>query len=240
MAFSKYTIMSIHRLLLISITILIAGCPGGNSSSNRNNNDPVTTSGNPGNVISVLSAMNEPRMTLNNPWTTGQTDHENINSRVTWQGQPFTTWKDDYLTKKAECESYDGKTVDKDGSSGTTEVCIPTKKAIADCGNGTMLEYGYYCGAGRPGVGLWGKEPLDGVDYCCYLHDRRVWGDQSNSDLACGAIMCMYNATVYPAGAEAFFPEVENARQCLHDKAAILCGGNQSNDSPAPTVEYNP
>lgn len=240
MAYDNYTRMAMKRLFLVIITILIAGCPDSKHSSNGNNNPPVASEG-PGSVVSVLAAMQEPRITLNNPWTTGQTDYENINSRVTWQGHPFTTWKNDYLAKKAECESYDGQTVDKDGSIGTTEVCISTKKATADCGNGTMLEYGYYCGGGRPGVGLWGKEPLDGVDYCCYLHDRRVWGDQSESDLACGAIMCMYNMTAYPAGAEASFPEVENARQCLHDKAAIVCfPGNQSNDSPAPTAEYNP
>lgn len=225
------------------LLLLLALLPGCDSNNNHDSGQPVTTttasqtSEDDGSLLTVVDALQEQRLTFNNHWTTQDLDDLNISHSLTYQGAPFTTWKNDYDKKLAECTAYSGQQINGD------TVCLPSKDAIFDCSAGSILEYGYYCGAGRPADGFWDKEPLDGVDYCCRMHDRNVWGPSPTSPMnACGAVMCLYYATEYPAGAVQGFPEVENARQCIYDWAKKLCGVIQIQplDAPLPATMINP
>jgi hypothetical protein len=222
---------------LLSALLLLPGCDSNNDHDSTQTASTVsqTTSSDDGSLQTVVSALQEQRLTFNNGWTTQELDDLNISHSLTYQGAPFTTWKNDYDKKLAECTVYSGQQINGD------TVCLPSKDAIFDCSAGSILEYGYYCGAGRPADGFWGKEPLDGVDYCCRMHDMNVWGPSPTSPMnACGAVMCLYYATEYPAGSVQAFPEVENARQCIFDWAKKLCGGIQPLDTPPPATMINP
>ena len=106
--------------------------------------------------------------------------------------------------------------------------------------------YGYYCGGGYPDFNVFGNtapEPLDGVDYCCRLHDAAVWGEGfEDSDRAneCGIVMCLTMVSEMPLGLLATaLPDVEEARQYWYGNgiaqgASTLCPGNQFQDAPAP------
>jgi len=225
--------------LVPGLLLLLAWLPGCDSNSNHDSGQPVTTtpqtSVDDGSLLSVVDAMQEQRLTFNNHWTDSQLSALNIPSTLTYQGDPFTTWKNDYEQKRLECAAYSGQQI------GGETVCLPSKAATFDCSAGSILDYGYYCGGNRPVTGFWGKEPLDGVDYCCYVHDLNVWGPSPTSPMnACGAVMCLYYATEYPAGAVQAFPEVENARQCIYDWAKKLCNGIQTADAPVPATMINP
>jgi hypothetical protein len=246
------TITDPLRLLPASLRVLalagllLAGCNnnsggGGNSSNNGGGNQTPTAQSQTadGSFVAVVSAMQETRITMNYPWTSQDLADMGVSPDPGHEGTTFTTWKKNYDRKLAECEAFgDAK------DSNDELICVPRKSTShTDCSSDKILEYGYYCGAGRPAIGYWNKEPLDGVDYCCYLHDLQAWQGGNGThqqNLACGAVMCMMKATAYPAGAENQFPDMENARQCVHDWAATLCGGNQLNDTPAPVVQYNP
>lgn len=114
-----------------------------------------------------------------------------------------------------------------------------------------LQRYGYYCGGGYGGgTGVSGyqppifniikPEPLDGLDYCCRLHDAQTWGGQGDYSNECGMAMCVSQVTMF--GLSALPADVEEARQYwfgggAQGGAAILCPGNQRFDAPAPTLE---
>jgi hypothetical protein len=202
-------------------------------------------------VTTIVAALEVPRITTNNPWSDATADYENafwcldavcgVWSYLGYFGHPYTTWKADYEAKLDECESYGEDEVEGE------RVCVPTSDTGFDCATSSMLEYGWYCGAGRPAPGYWGKEPLDGVDYCCYLHDNRVWDERDapsniaiERNLACGMALCLYHQMEHPAGAASAFPEVQTARQCIYDWAALGCTFDQSNDPPGPVERLRP
>jgi hypothetical protein len=114
--------------------------------------------------------------------------------------------------------------------------CYPTNQGALIRFNG---RYGYYCGKDFPAElgAFWNQmpEPLDGVDYCCRLHDETVWSDAGYSN-ECGIVMCLSKASGLPANVMQLLPDVEEARQYWYKGAASICSGNQYNDAPPPTV----
>ena len=223
-------------LLLLPALLYLAGCHDSDSDpAFVTPQTPVAQdSADDGSLLSAVAALQEERLTLNNPFTASDLSYLDIGAGLNYHGAPFTTWKNDYEKRRLECEGYAGQEINGE------PICLSSKDALFDCSAGQILEYGYYCGGGRPAQGFWLKEPLDGVDYCCYIHDLNVWGPSSTSRInACGAAMCLYKATQYPADAVATFPEVENARQCIYDWARRWCGGNQPQDLPAPETAIN-
>lgn len=102
------------------------------------------------------------------------------------------------------------------------------------------LNYGWYCGVGRPVIGFLGNPRLDPVDYCCRLHDRNLFdpllGAKSPHN-ACGFLMCLSQATGHPAEITQHLPDVERARRQMYNKAALLCGPGTR---PLPELEIVP
>lgn len=195
-------------------------------------------------LLTVLAAMQEPRVVFNNPWTAQDLADERIDAPVRHSREQFVTWKPDYERRRARCVSFG----DREGEDGE-RICVPSKTGgLGLVCRERMLEYGYYCGAGRPSAAYWGEVPVDGVDYCCYLHDKQTWSEQGASDFrnfqlnSCGMLMCLNKMTEFPAGAAAHFPDTEDARQCIYNWASVplSCPGNQSNDAPPPQTRINP
>lgn len=177
--------------------------------------------------------------------------------------RPYTTLVQQYQAKRRQCEQ-DSAELHPPGSltllPGTSyyfqdRKCYPTP---TDRPNGfveppggvtdpladkALHRYGYYCGGGFPGGDMYtwdakAPEPLDGVDYCCRLHDASAWGEGTltKHPNECGILMCLSKASALPAGVMAQLPDVEAARQFWYDGAATVCRWNQSNNAQPPVV----
>ena len=236
----------IRALLITALLGMLGACGGGGDGEGEDNGGGTGESGaltDTSAVSTAIIAQQEPRITNNLPWTTAQTDFENIQADIRPKGAPYTTWKRDYDERLATCEAYG----DQEYPNGET-ICVPENDTNASCAVTEMLQYGYYCGKGRPGNDGFPSpnEPLDGIDYCCYLHDQNIWHSDGATEAenqrqnSCGMLMCLYNMSEYPAGAAANFPKPTGYRQCIHDWAAYGCTLNQSNDAPPPTVAIQP
>jgi hypothetical protein len=122
-----------------------------------------------------------------------------------------------------------------------------------------LQRYGYYCGGGYPNYGdVFGAdrpEPLDGVDYCCRLHDAQAWNARTTGGTCnpvvkgpdecpneCGIAMCLTKLSEYPAGTFAQFPAIDESRQHWYGQGAtggatFICPGNQYDDAAPPVLE---
>jgi len=175
-------------------------------------------------------------LTLNNPWTRQDLIDQNIPIRF-WDNTPTMedpvasaipsksiTVFDYQRTTRPECDAAGN-------SPAGDPICLPQWKF--------PLDYGYYCGAGRPVVG-WTENPiLDPVDYCCRLHDRNLFDPQGGATSphnACGFVMCVSQATGFPADITSRMPDVERARRQMYNKASILCGPNIQPELAPPEI----
>ena len=145
----------------------------------------------------------------------------------------------DYERKRRECEDEY-----RDGT------CFPKLQtvgvgAILGCptANFPSLRYGRYCGLGHPPdpngrafISGLEREPIDGVDYCCRLHDVQMWGEGRANE--CGIAMCLSQASGYPANITELMPDTEEARQCWYDWAAAACPGDFDANAPPPFLGF--
>jgi hypothetical protein len=175
----------------------------------------------------------------------------------------FTTLMTQYRERRAQCErdyttffargSFTSFLYENDPYYFRDRRCYPTLQTAANLEQTTtgdpfaaqvLQRYGYYCGGGYPPYGAFGAgspEPLDGVDYCCRLHDEQIWegrGDYSNE---CGIAMCLRQATAMPAGVWNALTSVEEARTHWYGSGAFggasyACPGNQTNTLPPPAL----
>jgi len=173
-------------------------------------------------------------LTTNIPWT-----QQDLQSR----GVPPVYWnttthiEDDnaaFVPKRSiTVNTYNATTRVACDAAGTTaddkEICLPEWVL--------PLDYGWYCGGGRPVVGFKGNPVLDPVDYCCVLHDQLVWAEsppntgpaswpaiaEAQARNACGAAMCFGQASYQPADIAAFLPDVERARRRMYEMAMLGC-----------------
>lgn len=211
----------------------------------------------------LLAALSEGQLTLNNVWTQADLDDENIDLSIRYQGQnqpegrvrSYTTLVQQYRVRRKQCEAdaqefYPRQTLDL-SVLGTYHFrdrkCYPQQtdephgleeNFVRPGAKRVLARYGYYCGAGISPFSAFGAgapEPLDGVDYCCRLHDAQAWNqtddvfDRSNE---CGIAMCLAKATGLPANVLDRMPDVKVARDYWYGGAATACGGNQTNDPP--------
>ena len=129
-------------------------------------------------VVDVALAAEEPPnsqldgyLTLNNPWTSQDMQDLNIPERF-WFNTPHTEdpRPNDVPARSTTVFDYHRTTrpsCDQAGNEGDKKVCLPQWKF--------PLDYGWYCGAGRPVRGFLDNPMLDPVDYCCRLHDRNLF-----------------------------------------------------------------
>jgi hypothetical protein len=117
--------------------------------------------------------------------------------------------------------------------------CLPTWKE--------PLDYGWYCGAGRPLDGVdagWLSNPkLDPVDFCCRLHDRNLFDQKlgAASPLnACGFAMCLHKARASAPDIFDLMPNVERARVNMYNRAALLCAGGTLAPVGDPEIGQEP
>jgi hypothetical protein len=193
-------------------------------------------------VIDLALAAEEPPnsrldgyLTLNNPWTLQDLQDLNIPDRF-WFNTPHTEdpRSDAVPARSTTVLDYQRTTrpsCDRAGDEGDKKVCLPQWKF--------PLDYGWYCGAGRPVRGFLDNPMLDPVDYCCRLHDRNLFDPSLQSispHNACGFVMCLSEATGFPADITERLPDVERARRQMYNKAAILCGVEVQPELPAPEI----
>jgi len=193
------------------------------------------------------NAQLEGYLTLNNPWTEQDLIDRKIPSKYfdttirhtdpEVESTHSITVFDYRRTTRPQCDTageYSGK-----------QKCLPQWEF--------PLNYGWYCGAGRPLVGFTDENPvLDPVDYCCVLHDRQIWATvpefvrddpstyipyaEAQARNACGVVMCMSQATGFPADITRRLPYVERARRQMYNKASIACGPDVQPEIPAPRI----
>jgi len=116
--------------------------------------------------------------------------------------------------------------------------------ALFPTDNQTLQRYGYYCGGGYPELpplSADAPEPIDGVDYCCRLHDANAWSRYGDSGNECGIAMCLRQGSMYPAGLDSQLADVLESRSHWYGDgalagAAIACPGVQSNNAPPLVV----
>lgn len=229
------------RFVCFSIFLmLLAGCNDSNDTAALSKS-PTTQAADDGGFLSTITAaLSEGQFTVNNPWTQADLDDQEIGSlgyqhtvdlQPLGRVGPYTTLIQQYRAKRAQCQK-DAQVLNANDEPS----CYPTNQGAVIAFNG---RYGYYCGKEFPaGLGaFWNQmpEPLDGVDYCCRLHDEEVWGKAGYSD-ECGIVMCLSKASGLPANVMQLLPDVEEARQYWYDGARTICGGNQYNDAPQPSV----
>lgn len=122
----------------------------------------------------------------------------------------YRTTVGEYRDNLDDCDAageYDGK-----------KRCLPRWEA--------PLNYGWYCGAGRPVEGFLGNPILDPVDQCCRLHDRNIFDpvlDALSPVNACGFAMCLHMARTSVSDIFNLMPNVERARIKMYNRAAVLC-----------------
>lgn len=189
-------------------------------------------------VLDIALAAEEPPapqlegyLTLNNHWV--QQDLIDVGIPfVYWSNTPHmedpvaaavparsVTVHEYHRTNRVQCE--------QDGDP----VCLPQWRF--------PLNYGYYCGKGRPVNGFLGNPMLDPVDYCCRLHDRNMFNPvagAANPQNACGFIMCLNQATGFPADITERVPDVERARRQMYNKGKLLCGPSVRPELPPPQI----
>jgi len=184
-------------------------------------------------MSTMTAALSEGQFTVNNPWTQADLDEQNISSLSYWavvaangnrpgQVRPYTTLVQQYRAKRKQCED-DAKILNALGEPS----CFPTLQSAVLKYNG---RYGYYCGKDFPAElgAFWNQmpEPLDGVDYCCRLHDDNAWSIAGYDD-ECGILMCLSKASGNPATVMASIPDVEEARKYWYDGATSACPRGQ-------------
>ena len=186
--------------------------------------------------------------------------------------RPYTTTMTEYEARRRQCEQdyqsfYPVRTFDS--PTGTKQYTFRDRKCYPnlqlaneldrppDATDGTakqvLQRYGYYCGVSYPGwaaapdeLQFDAPEPLDGVDYCCRLHDVKAWDGRGLDNLGddrsneCGMLMCLRKVTA--KGLTALPPDVEEARQHWYGEgatggASYLCPNNQSDDALPPVGE---
>jgi len=217
----------------------------------------------------VTAALSEGQLTLNNRWTQADLDSANITAPISYEGdRPFppgrvrsyTTLVQQYRARLKQCiedanNLYPPQTVTvyhfQDRKCYPTltypphGLQEPTAVLDADPVAGPVLHrYGYYCGAGFPPTPLaafqyGAPEPLDGVDYCCRLHDNQTWGQFTplSHPSECGIAMCLSKASGLPADVIARLQFVEAARQFWYKGAAGVCLDNPIiDDAPPPRL----
>lgn len=217
----------------------------------------------------LIAALSKGRFTLNNLWTQGDLDYEDISATIGFQTidglnkwvRPYTLLIVEYQAKRRQCvEDYNllhppGSYTSPDKVGGKTYTftdrkCYPKLEWVYDLDSSgidpidpvaaqALNRYGYYCGGGYPGGNMYtfdkhAPEPLDGVDYCCRLHDAGTWNKRGTFSNECGIAMCLRQTSV--EGLAALPTDTEEARQYWYGGAASACPGNQSNDAPAPAT----
>jgi hypothetical protein len=165
----------------------------------------------------------------------------------------FTTRLRDYRQQRTKCEEefHDGPRNSLGEATcypDPTEIDPDTGEVVGtirdrDCKRLTLslarIRYGRYCGRNFPDHGVWldnrrtrsdpslDVDPVDGIDYCCRLHDALVWdptakAGAASQDNSCGWVMCAMQASAYPANAlDTYFTAARDARQCIYDRANL-------------------
>ena len=211
-------------------------------------------------------------MTVNKPWGPSDLVAMNIPTDIEWAGDytpandsytdEFSTRKRvrtyhqpilEYRRKLVECQQDFATSDALDNRNCYPEVVIHrTDNTFAD-GCATIdfnrMRYGRYCGKGYPDFSAFRagsdreREPIDGVDYCCRLHDDLAWAKGSGLDPvvqegnACGMVMCLRHASGMPANIENLIPDVVEARACWKKWADAACPGGQPN---LPKLQIGP
>lgn len=254
---------------LCVVLVVTAGCSSREDSAPSSSSAPPSSQPSVDDdfLPTVTAALSEGQLTLNNRWTQADLDFENITEPISYEGadQPVgrmrshTTLVQQYRARLKQCVEdantfYPPQTfsIPLEGDYHFQDrKCYPTltfpphglqESVVGPAGFSALHRYGYYCGGGitpfRP-FAAGAPEPLDGVDYCCRLHDAQAWGLfalPSSFPSECGIAMCLSKASGLPANVIAQLPLVEAARQFWYDGAALVCGGNQSNDAQPPVL----
>lgn len=192
-----------------------------------------------GYFAAMMVALSDGQFTSNNPWTRSDLDdagvptvdyQRTVDRNLAGQVRPYTTLVQQYRVKRSQCQEDTG-VLNADGE----QSCYP-KLQRRTLVNG-IGRYGYYCGGGFPSHGPFWRgtpEPLDGVDYCCRLHDQRVWNAAGYSD-ECGIAMCLYKMSGSP-GVMAQLPDVAEARQFWYDFSKLGCPFTNLDGVAAPAI----
>lgn len=235
-------------LLVACLSIVLLMTAGCSSKDNNESAPPQTQQAASDGFLSTMTALlSDGQLTLNNPWTRADLDNEQIiesigyqqtvNSHPAGRVRPYTTLVQQYRAKRKQCE--------RDANVPNTEdepSCYPKNVGAIVAFNG---RYGYYCGAGFPPISPFASkapEPLDGVDYCCRLHDERVWSKAGYSPLTsdqCGIVMCLSMASG-SANVMAQMPDVEEARQYWYTGASSVCPGSRGGGGSPPPPALPP
>jgi len=182
---------------------------------------------------------------LNNPWNATDLDNLDIPARIHDSLLVPHIAGDNPDANSTTPALYASRKDDCTADTGTNGNCLTDWKR--------PLEYGWYCGGGRPiseddgGRGM-SAPMLDPVDACCRIHDQNKFDNRTIPGVgrkpdsispvnACGFAMCLAGARGYPEGIGAFFPQIERARQKMYDWAKALCPGVQPLDLPAIEVQ---
>ena len=253
---------------LCVVLVVTAGCSSREDSAPSSSSAPPSSpaSADDDFLPTVTAALSEGQLTLNNRWTQADLDFENITEPISYEGagQPvgrvrsYTTLVQQYRARLKQCAEdantfYPPQTLSiplegdyhfQDRKCYPTLTFPPTglqESVVGPVGSNVLRRYGYYCGGGTTPFSSFqngAPEPLDGVDYCCRLHDAQAWGTTTltSTPSECGIAMCLSKASGLPANVIAQLPFVEEARQFWYDGAALACGGNQSNDAQPPVL----
>jgi hypothetical protein len=199
------------------------------------------------------------QFTVNLPWSAADLDAQGIprlpNYRaalnyagmLAWEGttdfplrpgafRPYLTTYEQYRVKREQCRRDNGVNHRASGEP----YCYPNLvEAVAPVNS----RYGYYCGGGFPPHPAFAQkmpDPLDGVDYCCRLHDKGLWQKKSGLQGAdeCGIVMCLSKVNASPAGIldSSKFAEVKKARDYWYGWASTACPGDQRSPVPPPAL----
>lgn len=199
----------------------------------------------------VASVLSKGRFTINSTWSN---EGNTLGINADYQGKPYISTVIEYEEAKRQCyKDYNfikdsGKFDSPTGYEQYTfkdRKCYP-KLELAneldpnppifdEAGRQILHRYGYYCGGGFGADH--NEEPLDGVDYCCKLHDEGAWGGQGEIGRnECGIAMCLSVVTVF--GTSSLPADVEEARQHWYgggsDGGAALICRSESPDSGLP------
>ena len=253
------------------VLLMTAACSKGGDNSTPPPSSQAA--GDDGFSSTMTAAISQGQFTLNNRWTQADLDYENIGTSISYEGanqpagrmRPYTTLVQQYQARRKQCEA-DSRSLLAPGSLVISfadyyfqdQKCYPTltyrphgfveppSGAVGPTANQVLHRYGYYCGGGYPNFDPFAPgapEPLDGVDYCCRLHDAQAWGESTigSRKTECGIAMCLSKASGFPADVLTQMPDVEAARQfwyggSVDGGAAFVCGGNQSNDAQPPIL----
>jgi hypothetical protein len=253
------------------VLLMTAACSKGGDNSTPPPSSQAA--GDDGFSSTMTAALSQGQLTLNNRWTQADLDFENINTSIRYEGvnqpagrmRPYTTLVQQYQARYKQCEE-DAQSFLAPGSleiGGASyyfhdRKCYPTPTdrphgfveppggVVGPVADKILHRYGYYCGGGYPNFDPFAPgapEPLDGVDYCCRLHDAQAWGESTvgSRKSECGIVMCLSKASGFPADVLSKMPHVEAARQYWYGNgwtggAAEVCPRNQSDDAQPPIL----